>query len=346
MPPHRITMRDVARAAGVHQTTVSLALRNDPRLPARTRQRVRALAEKLGYRPDPMLSALNFYRASNHAVKSPPTMAFVFDFNQAREMTASHPHRLFLEGARQQAAEMGYHLDVFYVGARGNVAGNLQRVLRARGIFGLILAAFAGESARVQLDWSHFSAVLIESQQLGLSLHTVSNHQQAVTREAIRRLRALGHRRIGLAVGAREEMYLKNAFTGGYRAEIPLWPDLAPVPPLVFHGRETAEIVGELGAWVRQHAVEVVISNWSSVPQALRLAGLRVPRDIVFTSLDLNPDLAPVAGMQQNHRIVGARAVEQLAGLMHAHARGLVEVPNLTLIEGTWVPARRQSVHK
>jgi DNA-binding LacI/PurR family transcriptional regulator len=66
--------------------------------------------------------------------------------------------------------------------------------------------------------------VLIESRQLGLSLHTISNHQQSAAREAVRRIRELGYRRIGLAVGEREEIYLKNAFTAGYYVEVAQWP--------------------------------------------------------------------------------------------------------------------------
>jgi hypothetical protein len=67
----------------------------------------------------------------------------------------------------------------------------------------------------------------------------------------------------------------------------------------------------------------------------------------VVAALDLTPDIGPTAGMRQNHRLVGERAVEQLAGLMRSHIRGLVPAPNLTLIEGDWVdgpgvPERRE----
>ena len=61
----RTTMADIARKAGVHVTTVSLALRNHPRLPASTRERIQALAKELGYVPDPFLRALVTYRGTN-----------------------------------------------------------------------------------------------------------------------------------------------------------------------------------------------------------------------------------------------------------------------------------------
>ena len=43
----RVVLADIAKKAGVHVTTVSLALRNSPRLPEATRTRIRALADQL-----------------------------------------------------------------------------------------------------------------------------------------------------------------------------------------------------------------------------------------------------------------------------------------------------------
>lgn len=50
-PERPVTSHDVARAAGVSQSTVSRALRADPRVAAETRERVRAVAESLRYIP-------------------------------------------------------------------------------------------------------------------------------------------------------------------------------------------------------------------------------------------------------------------------------------------------------
>jgi DNA-binding LacI/PurR family transcriptional regulator len=57
MKKSRVTIRDVAAAAGVSTTTVSAALSGHGRLPEGTRIRVRAVAEKLQYKPS--LSAQN-----------------------------------------------------------------------------------------------------------------------------------------------------------------------------------------------------------------------------------------------------------------------------------------------
>ena len=344
-------MQDVARAAGVHQTTVSLALRNDSRLPEHTRARVRAIAEKIGYRPDPMLAALNFYRASRHAAKAPPTMAFLVNFRDRDEMSGFHAHEAFFAGAQEQADQMGYRLELFFIGHDPNEGRRLDRILRTRSITGTIAAAFSDTLTGFALQWEQFSAVLIDSQQLGLSLHAVSNNQQSITREAIRRMRAGGFRRIGLVVGRTEELNLKNAFSAGYHVEIAQHPDLVHVPPLVLERRTRDEIAGDVVEWIRAHDVDAVISNWNNIPDAIRVGGLRVPNDVVVASLDLSPRMGARFGMRQNHRVVGRRAVEQLSILMRSHQRGFVEAPNLTLIDGEWIepetplkpPAKRKT---
>src|SRR5438046_9071020 len=55
---HRISIKDVAREASVSVTTVSHALNDKGRLNPDTRQRVRDVAERLGYRPNPAARSL------------------------------------------------------------------------------------------------------------------------------------------------------------------------------------------------------------------------------------------------------------------------------------------------
>ncbi|AQX82252.1 LacI family transcriptional regulator [Plantibacter flavus] len=55
---HRVTLRDVSKAAGVGMATVSRALADHPDVSAETRDRVRAIALQLGYRPSVAARAL------------------------------------------------------------------------------------------------------------------------------------------------------------------------------------------------------------------------------------------------------------------------------------------------
>ena len=73
----RPTLRDIAKDAGCTNATVSLALRESPRISPETRARVREVAAKLGYRPDPMLSALAAHRWKRHPKVEGATLAVI-----------------------------------------------------------------------------------------------------------------------------------------------------------------------------------------------------------------------------------------------------------------------------
>ncbi len=58
MTPRRVSIKDVAREAGVSVTTVSHALNDKGRLSESTRRHVREVAARLGYRPNPAARSL------------------------------------------------------------------------------------------------------------------------------------------------------------------------------------------------------------------------------------------------------------------------------------------------
>ncbi|HRE82426.1 MAG TPA: helix-turn-helix domain-containing protein, partial [Opitutaceae bacterium] len=70
------------------KATVSLALRNHPKIPEVTRQRLQRLAESLGYRPDPALARIAAHRWKTRDHPSEFVIAFV---------SCSHPWSPHLE---------------------------------------------------------------------------------------------------------------------------------------------------------------------------------------------------------------------------------------------------------
>src|ERR1700712_3966476 len=149
----RITMAEVAHAAKVHQTTVSLALRNDPRLPRETRLRIRALAESMGYRPDPMLSALNFYRSSKDRAKTQPSIAFIMRSRSGFPAEHFFVDEQFLKGARRASERMGYRIVPFQIENSMAEGARLSRVLRSRGIYGVIIGSLDVTVRQFAMEW-------------------------------------------------------------------------------------------------------------------------------------------------------------------------------------------------
>jgi LacI family transcriptional regulator len=73
-------MSDLAAAAGVSKMTVSLALRGHQKISPATRKRIQELAEKMGYRPNPLVQTLMANLRSTRPARYHSTIAWVTAF--------------------------------------------------------------------------------------------------------------------------------------------------------------------------------------------------------------------------------------------------------------------------
>lgn len=104
-------MRDIANKAGCHYSTVSLALRNHPRIAAETRERVQRAAAELGYRPDPMLAALNAYRVMKQPPRQSGVLAWLTNYPTRDFWRDVSCECIYHQGAQRRAEARGYRLE-------------------------------------------------------------------------------------------------------------------------------------------------------------------------------------------------------------------------------------------
>lgn len=112
-------MRDVAKAAGVDTSTVSLALRNSARLPAATRSRVQAKARELGYRIHPQLAALMAARRAGKPLDRGAPLAFVTSYPTEEGWREFRHYRRLFDGAKSRAGQLGYAVDCLWAADPG-----------------------------------------------------------------------------------------------------------------------------------------------------------------------------------------------------------------------------------
>src|SRR4051812_9633528 len=103
-PMEYCTLTTIARAAGLAVSTVSYSLRNNPKIPLATRQRVRRLAEKPGYTPPPAVATLMAHIKSARLPKSPTKIAFVWIEPEIAGLNSAF-NRQSIAGARLRAKE-------------------------------------------------------------------------------------------------------------------------------------------------------------------------------------------------------------------------------------------------
>ena len=141
------TLREIAATVGVTPTTVSLALRDSPRISEATRQRVKQVADDLGYRPNAELSRVMMQLRTRRRSDVRPVIALVMPGD--RNSNAGNG----LCGSFQGMAEAaGYGTDVIRLEERGMNFPRMADILRNRGIRGALLYRVNGP-APASLDW-------------------------------------------------------------------------------------------------------------------------------------------------------------------------------------------------
>jgi hypothetical protein len=115
----------------------------------------------------------------------------------------------------------------------------------------------------------------------------------------------------------------------------------APLKPLVTD--DTAKTTS-VRAWLKRWRPDVVIGFGPKQLETLLKLGYAVPRDIAFIALDVEQTklahVEKVAGIDQNLPMVGATAIDMLAGQLYHNEQGLPQRPVLSMIDGFWVDGR------
>src|SRR5260221_9176266 len=132
-------MAEIAQELGVASSTVSRALRGDPRISVQMRQRVETLAKNTGYRPNPLVSALMASRRRRGGGGEVDVIALVTNYGGRERWRAEDVCRWEYEGIVALATALGFRVEIFPFAEYGGNANPMIPRLRARGIPGVSL---------------------------------------------------------------------------------------------------------------------------------------------------------------------------------------------------------------
>ncbi|MDR1283145.1 MAG: LacI family transcriptional regulator [Opitutaceae bacterium] len=349
----RPTQKDIARALGLTQATVSMALRGDPLVSPATRERVSAIARQLGYVPDPYLTGLAAYRHRKRPVEIQAGLAWLSNDSRGESWKRSATFSDYHAGAVDRARQLGYVIEDHALHAPRMTPARVESILLARGINGLLVAPQPAPGSRIEgFLFDRFSSVTFGYTLASPKLHLVTLHQFRAMETAVRRLRALGYTRIGLALASDSDERADNNWSAAFWSEQRRFPKREQVAPL-FGSPLTR---GVFLPWLRKCRPDVVLTIWPVVYSWMREAGLRVPEDAGYALLSIpsgpttewitGGDAPAFSGITENPRAIGAKAVELLVDAIHRGERGAPALHVSTLIEGTWVDGQTVRSHK
>lgn len=343
----RVTMKDVATHAGVSSSTVCRALNSNPQIPEATRKRIQAVADKLGYRPDPLLSAFASRRRGRQVGSSVTTIAYVTSFS-TRNIWQDNPfYRLCFEGAKKRVERSGYNLEHFWLGEAGMTPERLSRILYSRGILGLFLAPTPFVHRHIGMEWDKFSTATVGYSHTSPIFHRSTPHHFHAMQETLKRLHELGYKRVGFSIFSDtsrrvDEMWFSGALLAqNHRLEGAGESDKDFRISTFLYNDDTLKKTPE---WCRREKLEVVISDNLDVMHELTAAGIDMPGEVDFVTLNWEQQYAEFAGIDQRPGYIGSAAMDIIIGSLQRGELGVPEVPKTTMVEGTWVdgPSVRQ----
>jgi len=336
MKKKRITLRDIASASGYHFSTVSLALRGDSSIPEATRCRIKDIAGKLGYSPDPVLSALVAYRQKRVLPAYSGTIIWLTNNFPGFHWRGCPHNRDYFTGAEKEAKERGFVLEELDLGTPGMSPARANQILHARGINCLLVPPQQLSNTHIELDWNRFYAVAMGYGLPISHLHIVTKNHSGMMEEMMGQLRAYGYQRPGLVLTDSLDQQVERKVAAAYLGEQYRNNSLSSITPLSLESWNPELFV----RWFEEQKPDVLIGNSLTNPEMLphlSKMGLKVPDDIGYADFSLPIEENRYAGMKQNSEMIGRVAVSNLIRLYHRNECGPLEgAAHQTLLDGTW----------
>jgi DNA-binding LacI/PurR family transcriptional regulator len=304
----RVGIQDIAREANVSITTVSHALNGKGRLSPEIRERVRLVAERLGYRANPQARGLATGRTMTLAVQvgSPQAEVLMPDFRYFAEL---------LNAASARALKLGYGLLLAPAGASPGLIGELA-------IDGAIIVDPTGEEALLErTDVPRVTTGRAPGDADDVAW--VDNDQRAGARMVLDHFARTGRSRPALLTTSGRQSYVEDAVAEylDWCREHDFEPLVGRVGEVPTEAAATPAAAGLLSRRPRPDAIYATLDRMAvGALIACRSAGLSVPEDLAVAAITdtyvLRSADPPVTALDLNAPRIGREAVELLVGLV------------------------------
>jgi LacI family transcriptional regulator len=331
-PVRHVTLAQVAKAAGFSIGTVSLALRNSPLILEETRKMVAAAAEKLGYHPNPRVSALMAHIRRAKKVHRGERLAFVWLEATEEELDDG----LFAEyviGARARAEHLGYTLEEFRLNSPRMTAERLQHILIARGIVGVVLSPMLhGAHFQLSWDWRNFAAAVIGNASCQPDLHRAGFNHYLAMRLLLQQMKQRGHDQPVAVLSREADDRAKRAISAAFLSNHSLGPAKAS-GRIFFIERSAAELSLD---WVAERKPDALITH-VHYHRVWRKGGYASLLPATYF-LDVRPG-GPGEGIDQGEAVIAASAVDLVVAQLLRNERGAPADAQALLFAGHWCEA-------
>ncbi len=313
--------------------TVSMALRDHPRVAPETRERIKRIADKQGYTPDPNLTELMRYLRKRDISKEEPVIA-ILNGKKCPLKDLGEDSKLIREGAKERAEKLGFKVEDFWLQEPGMRLQRVVQILQARGIRGIVVLPVETLSDVFSLPHEDFMGVATCAVAAKLGYNQVHPHFYQAMHTGISNLMDKGFKRIGFCVTELEDERSNHL----YQSYLLWYQQNIPEENRVHHLSQANISKEDLLSWVEREKPEVVLSPNINHYHWLEDSGLSIPDDISFAALaPAIEEKGKIAQVHIGYRKIGATAIDVLKTKLANERLGPTDNPAVTLIRGEWM---------
>jgi LacI family transcriptional regulator len=330
----RVTLKTIAEAAGVTPAAVSMALRNHPRIGAGTRERIQKIATSMGYQANPYVTALMAHVRQARPLTLHSSLAMIHTFPEKVMWTRNEPSRRLVKGIRERGAQLGFNAEMFWYYEPKTTPARLSRILRARGIRGVIFLPWPQHTPTLELDWRWFAAATINYNVQSPGLHGVAEDFFGNVRMAFEELWCRGCRRIGFVCKEYHEPESRHRLVAAYMRLLSLYREAGAADIEVLALAEWRK--EPVFAWYERWRPDAIITLDWDLGRWFPQAGVRVPEQLSVVLVNQCPNFPMFSGINPNYELLGAAAVDLIAEQINNNETGLPKSPKEVLVRGIW----------
>ncbi len=331
MPSKPITLEDIARRAGVSKNSVSVALRNQAGVSDETREKIQKIAEALGYRPNPMMSAHMQQLRSRNPTQKSANLAFVYYHPEESAFHQIDFMKGLYRGMKERAELLGYSVMPIWAGKPGMTKDRLRSVYIARGVQGVVIAPLPQSKRHVSFDWDGFAWATLGHTLLRPKMHRACSHLTSCLDLAIRCLKKRGYQRIGVCVDQGSDLRNNYSWSAAFAVQTMRHQHCMCQP---FFHRSAADPA--FRKWLKKEKPDALVeAGRLGVREALAGLNLRVPDEMGYVDAQGNddPKLSHTRIIRRWNEL-GAAACDLVTAQLMRNERGLPQSPKTMFIDG------------
>ena len=330
-----VTQREIARATGLSQTAVSLALRRSSEVSPATLQRVEAAARRLGYRPDPLISALMSQRQARSSVRLRAKIAFLTAFPERDGWRHSRYISGCFAGLHDACSARGYLVEPVWLFEPQMHGRRLSQILWTQNVHGLAVAPLPVANPPMDIDWERFSAVSLDYSMANPVLHRVVDDHSLGIERLLHETRRRGYHRPGLILRASQNIRTRHSRLGAHLARQFMQGDADGPEPLILPEDRWDSVL--FSRWLARERPDVVLTEEPELLASAAQLGQRIPEDLGVAFFHQERLSRRHSGLEVHAEEVGRTAGVMLMRLIETNERGVPRIPATTLVSSlTW----------